>query len=1181
MLASTLATAALVINELMAANAGSVMSPAINFDSWIELYNPGNEAVSLNGLYLSDDPANLKLWRIPAGVGSVPAKGYKVIWLGSNEIKKTQASFKLDCDGGTIILSDANGQIITSQTYPEAMSRTSWARLTGGGDEWGWTADATPGATNATATFATQRLDAPVVSTGSRLFTNTLNVSVDIPEGCTLMYTTDGSLPAAPKAETVEIPWIEQVKNGNCEGTDASNIIYKNGESSSFVKKFTDGVGVNGSRGIQVHAVANATKPSQTQLYVYTPNYTWKTSEHFRFSMKVRADKEAYITAIAQKKYGENIGNGVRMLADTYKVTTEWQEIVFEGTLSAEQAGEEQSWGWWGPNISYSLKTIAFNLNEDKTLENNYYFDDISWQSLPANYVEDTNKESKDGVFNISSTTNLTLRLFKDGYLPSVPVTRSYIKTSNNYTLPVISIVGDKKFFTDPKIGIDCDGDGTNGITGNGQDSPKNYNCDWDRPVNISYISPDGEMLHNQDVNIKVSGGWTRSQTYRSFKLKASKIFDGQNRYDYSFFPQKPYIRSKTLLVRNGGNDIWSHHARFLDPALETIIQRSGIDVDVQSYVPVIEYVNGELRGVLNLREPNNDDFAYANWGYDDEELDAFENLEIKNGDNIALNRIFELGRQINAEGAYEELQTLLDFDEFIIYMATTMFLGNDDWPNNNIKVYRSRLDGRYRLVSFDLDYAFGLRNFNKDKYNNVDDPFTYFVRFKDATTVYDESNRNREIVRLMLNLMGHDEFRRKFIDTFCLVAGSVFEPTRAGQIVDELLAKVQSMCDLMRQIDWNLDGGHHPENAANEIKNKLKDRAKNLTDCLQKKFSYAQLSSSTRQAVTLKSDAEGARLFVNGINVPYADFKGYLFTPVTLKAEAPAGYRFAGWKQGGNIISTDAETSLPSGSSVSLTATFTKLSDDELAAEHITPVRINEVSASNGIHVNDYFKRNDWVELYNTTSAPIDVEGMYLSDNIDKPKKYKITKGDTQASTIIPAHGFLIVWCDKLTPLSQLHASFKLSNGNADVLLTAADESWTDRFTYSEMKSDETAGRYPDGSNQVLTMNVPTIGHANIASSYSHPIVQPIDNGISDIALSSALDVRYASGSLVIKGTNDSDIRVSIISLSGQQRASLSTRLMVGSAAISVGNLAAGAYMAVVTDTHGRRTVCKFIKKD
>ena len=118
----------LVINEIMPSNAGVVMSPATNFDSWIEIYNPSSEAVNLAGMYLSNDDKNLTLWQMPSDIGSVSAKGFLVVWLGSNEIKNNQAPFKLDCDGATIYLSDQNGQLITSVEYPEALSRTSWAR---------------------------------------------------------------------------------------------------------------------------------------------------------------------------------------------------------------------------------------------------------------------------------------------------------------------------------------------------------------------------------------------------------------------------------------------------------------------------------------------------------------------------------------------------------------------------------------------------------------------------------------------------------------------------------------------------------------------------------------------------------------------------------------------------------------------------------------------------------------------------------------------------------------------------------------------------------------------------------------------------------------------------------------------------------------------------------------------
>ena len=131
---SAILSVILVINELMASNAGEVMSPATNFDSWIELYNPSEETVNLKGMYLSDDANNLMRWKMPNNIGTVPAKGYKIIWLGSDNIKSNQAPFKLDCDGGTIYLSDNNGELVTSQDYPEALSRTAYARKTDGGE---------------------------------------------------------------------------------------------------------------------------------------------------------------------------------------------------------------------------------------------------------------------------------------------------------------------------------------------------------------------------------------------------------------------------------------------------------------------------------------------------------------------------------------------------------------------------------------------------------------------------------------------------------------------------------------------------------------------------------------------------------------------------------------------------------------------------------------------------------------------------------------------------------------------------------------------------------------------------------------------------------------------------------------------------------------------------------------
>ena len=545
----------------------------------------------------------------------------------------------------------------------------------------------------------------------------------------------------------------------------------------------------------------------------------------------------------------------------------------------------------------------------------------------------------------------------------------------------------------------------------------------------------------------------------------------------------------------------------------------------------------------------------------------------MKNGTDEAINRIFELGRHINDVGVYDELQTLLDIDEFTNYMAVTMFLDNDDWPNNNMKAYRSQNDGRYRFVSFDLDYAFALRGFNKDN----DDPFKYFLRFKDADRVYDEGNQNREVVRLFLNLLQHDAYRRKFIDTFCLVAGSVFEPTRAGKIVDELLNAVKPMTDLMKQ--QGINDGHDPKRAADEIKNKLSGRTNKMATNLQN-FSDAKLTGAKKQTVKLNANVEGAKLFVNGIQVPYTEFNGKLFAPVTLEAKAPAGYKFEGWKSGGETLSTDATYNMSDATNVSLTASFVALSDDERQQQGITPVRINEVSASNGIHVNDYFKRNDWVEFYNTTSEPIDVEGMYLTDNVKKPQKYQITKGDGQVSTIIPAHGYLVVWCDKLDPLDQLHASFKLAAEGGDIMLTAEDGSWADQLTYTEHKADQTVGRYPDGGAEVFVMNVPTIAQANLTSSYVTAVDQSGSVGIKEAKRQSSLSARYVLGSLIVRGNSDGSVKADIYNMAGQSVASHAATMQSGYAELPVGQLPTGIYVAHVTDSQGNSVTCKFVKK-
>lgn len=962
----------LIINEIQVANIDMFVDPSFNYGGWVELYNPTDKAVSLNGLYISDDADMLTKHHLNCQ-GILPAKGYRVIWFDHHHYtySPTQVDFKLDFDGGSIYISDHDGEIITSQEYPVATPRTSYARVADGTNEWRGTAEPTPGTSNATSTFCDERLEAPVVDVDAQLFSHAFAVKVTVPSGCTLRYTTDGT----------------------------------------------------------------------------TPTLT----------------------------------NGMT---------------------------------------------------------------------------------SSTGKFFVNKTTTYRFRLFQEGKLPSQVVTRTYIHQNRDYALPIISIVTDPVNLYDDYLGVAVRG--VNGRTGNGQSSPCNWNMDWDRPVNFEYITPEGGMVINQEVDLAMCGGWSRAFTPHSFKLKASKIYEGNNSLDYPFFSDKPYLKHKTLQIRNGGNDVG---CRIKDAALQEIVHRSGLDVDGQSTQPVLHFINGVYKGMLNMREPNNKHFAYANWGIDTDEMDQFEmspdsGYVQMEGDREAFLQWYALSADAADAATYEEICHLVDIDEYINYMAVEFYLGGIDWPQNNVKGFRPRTpDGRFRFVLFDLDHVLEYE----------DSPFELFESRQTYTFdyIYDLGGRlteEIELVTIFLNMLNNESFRKQFVDTYCLVAGSVFEPERCQAIIDEMSARIAPSLAIE---------GHAPYGTANKMKDALTNRPTRMIEMLIN-YHRTQLTADMRQEVTVAANIDGASLRLNNLEIPTGKFSGTLFAPITLKAEPKAGYRFVGWADSEGIVSESSSYTLPVGD-LELTAVYEPLHEDELVGEKRHVVRVNEVSADNSIYVNEYYKKNDWVELFNCTSAPIDVAGMYLSDDLDVPTKYQIVR-NADVNTVIEPYGHLILWADKLMSVSQLHAPFKLASEGGYVTLTAADRSWRDVLYYTPHLGTESVGLYPDGTSNVYLMTTPSIAAGNTLNSYATYIEQPETpwNGQS-IASPHGERIALTFDSPMLHIYSDaSSARITAHSATGQQYLTTDIVLKDRHAVLNLGTLPRGVYIINVTDSYHHTKVIK-----
>ncbi len=91
--------------------------------------------------------------------------------------------------------------------------------------------------------------------------------------------------------------------------------------------------------------------------------------------------------------------------------------------------------------------------------------------------------------------------------------------------------------------------------------------------------------------------------------------------------------------------------------------------------------------------------------------------------------------------------------------------------------------------------------------------------------------------------------------------------------------------------------------------------------------------------------------------------------------------------------------------------------------------LRINEVMVENeSNYVDDYGLHNSWIELYNSAYAPLEISSVYLTDDINQPKKYPVPLGDV--NTEIPARQHVIFWADGEPNKGTFHLNFKLEPG-------------------------------------------------------------------------------------------------------------------------------------------------------
>ncbi len=717
-----------------------------------------------------------------------------------------------------------------------------------------------------------------------------------------------------------------------------------------------------------------------------------------------------------------------------------------------------------------------------------------------------TSPTSADGRFSGNKNAVYRFLLAGDGYLDSPVVTRTFLERKGKFTLPILCVNTAPKHFFDNTIGLYVTG--TNGRVANNSRVKANQNMDWERPVNVEYFVPDAHLNYseaiNQESNFSIFGGWTRFNVgnddfqYRtSFKLKSDKVFEGLNTFAYPIFDSKPYVKIKNFLVRNGGQD---SNARIWDAAIQELLRTSGIYLDCQAWQPAHVFLDGKYLGMMNLREESNKQFAFSNYGIDKNEMDQWEgDIIIKEGDKKKLDEWYDLSNRLanspSDAAVWNAICELVDIDEYCNYMAAEIYMGNLDWLRGgfkNIKGFRARDDnGKFHVVLHDVDGGFGDTDMILQVLNRGTGSLP--VRFK--------------------NMLKYEPFKKQFIDAYCIMNGSVFDPERCEPIITAM----KNMINPALRLE-----GLSADEKADRLIARLSDNAERRPALKQSLKTAFHLTDE--YTVSLKSNLPEAKTLLNGQEIPTGRFNGYLFAPITFTAATPGGSVFKGWNVNGKVVSSEPVLHLsndfPSG-------TFEIEAVYEHTEANVPPVCINEVSAGNDIFINEYGKKADWIELYNNTDEDIDLAGAYLSDDPKDAHKFRFSPSDG-ISTVIPAHGYKVVWCDGKNAKTQLHASFKLKNSNASyVSITDAGDTWTDSLCYRKQPRWNTFGRFPDGGYELAMFERPTIDHPNrMCTSTTLEAPNAINDSIVGSAGHQIVAVRYYN----LKGQQISNIEAESI---------------------------------------------------
>lgn len=485
---------------------------------------------------------------------------------------------------------------------------------------------------------------------------------------------------------------------------------------------------------------------------------------------------------------------------------------------------------------------------------------------------------------NIVSSKALKVRAFSSDSLPSPLVAASYFIWVN-HTTPILSVITDNANLY-----------GSNGIF-------DNWWTDWERNAYVEYFDSTKQMIFSQLAGIQVDGGagGSRSHPQHSFRIELDDGVLGDGPIDYELIPNRP-DRTKygKFYLRNGSNQFLAFPYK---DACQTQLMAGETNNYHSTWRPVSVYINGSYFGLYELREKFDTDFFETLEGSDPDSMDILSlsywyggALRAVAGNVDSFFVSYSNFKNLNTAdtGYWDEADKYFDLTWYTDWIIGESWMGNNDWPWNNIKIHRSNMTGnRWRFCLIDLELSMAPNGWTDCYFDHIQ-----FMLTQSADIPY---------INVWLRSMQNLRYKQYFINRFADVMNTSYRIERLLAIENNFynLTVTEMPNEYARWGDPNNINQQMTDFNNNHItfQGQLMARTEQVRNHIQNNFSLPNQLEVTLNVIP----EEAGTITISTITPDVYPWQGVYFNgvPVRIKVQANEGYNFSHWGDNGLISDT------------------------------------------------------------------------------------------------------------------------------------------------------------------------------------------------------------------------------------------------------------------------------------